>query len=131
MNRSTEPVFLMGDHGQAVIEVIGGVHQENFQCCQKPMGLLEATMTEGASEKHLPQVTVQGNEVRVCVGSAPHPMTKEHSIQWIYLQTEKGCQRRNLKPDEAAEVTFLVAGGDRPVAVSAYCNHHGFWKTEL
>ena len=32
MNRSTEPVFLMGDHGQAVIEVIGGVHQENFQC---------------------------------------------------------------------------------------------------
>ena len=58
-------------------------------------------------------------------------MTKEHSIQWIYLQTEKGCQRRNLKPDEAAQVTVIVADDDRPVAVYSYCNLHGFWKTEL
>lgn len=131
MNQNREPVFLMGDHGQAIVEVIGGIHQENFQCCQKPMGLLEATMTEGANEKHLPKVQVQGNKICVCVGSDPHPMTQEHSIQWIYLQTEKGCQRRNLEPGKAAEVTFLVAEDDKPVAIYAYCNLHGFWKTSI
>lgn len=131
MNQNQEPVFLMGDHGQAVIEVIGGIHQENFQCCGKPMGLLEPTTTEGLHEKHLPKVKVHGNKVCVQVGSAPHPMTREHSIQWIYLQTEKGCQRRNLEPDKPAEAEFLVAEDDHPVAVYSYCNLHGFWKTPL
>ena len=127
----SEPTFLIGEHGQAVIEVIGGPHQENFKCCDQPMGLLLANTTDGAKEKHLPKVKVKGNKVTVKVGENPHPMTGEHNIQWIYLQTEKGCQRRMLEPDKPAEAEFLVADDDKPVAVYSHCNLHGFWKTSL
>lgn len=131
MKSNGEPVFLVGEHGQAIIEVIGGPHQENFKCCDQPMGLLLANSTDGVKEKHVPVAEYKGNRVTVKVGENMHPMSSEHSIQWIYLQTEKGCQRRMLKPDEAAQAEFLVAEDDKPIAVYAYCNLHGFWKTEL
>lgn len=89
MKSNGEPVFLVGEHGQAIIEVIGGPHQENFKCCDQPMGLLLANETDGAKEKHKPQVTINGRRICVKVGENPHPMSSEHSIQWIYLQTEK------------------------------------------
>ena len=131
MKSNGEPIFLVGEHGQAIIEVIGGPHQENFKCCDQPMGLLLANETDGAKEKHLPQVTINGSKICVKIGEHPHPMSSEHNIQWIYLQTEKGCQRRMLEPDQPAEAEFLVAEDDKPVAVYSYCNLHGFWKTGL
>ena len=95
------------------------------------MGLLLANETDGAKEKHKPQVTINGRRICVKVGENPHPMSSEHSIQWIYLQTEKGCQRRMLEPDQPAEAEFWVAEDDKPVAVYSYCNLHDFWKTGL
>ncbi|MDO4325254.1 MAG: desulfoferrodoxin family protein [bacterium] len=126
-----EPVFLLGDEGKAIVELIGGVFRRDFTCAGKPMGPLRPTDTEGAGEKHLPRVHINGNEICVKVGEVPHPMDEAHSIQWIYLQTEKGSQRRMLKPGSPAEATFLVPEDDRAVAVYAYCDLHGFWKTEI
>ena len=57
-------------------------------------------------------------------------MAEEHSIQWIYLQTEKGGQRKALLPGEAPEAVFALAG-DKPVAAYAYCNLHGLWKAAV
>ena len=51
MKSNGEPIFLVGEHGQAIIEVIGGPHQENFKCCDQPMGLLLANETDGAKGK--------------------------------------------------------------------------------
>ena len=45
------------------------------------MQLLEAGVTDAAQEKHVPAVTVEGNLVKVSVGSVTHPMTAEHFIQ--------------------------------------------------
>ncbi|PNV61065.1 desulfoferrodoxin [Clostridium sp. chh4-2] len=99
-------------------------------CCGEPMEELTANTTEAAHEKHLPEVTVEGDTVSVKVGSVDHPMVPEHYIEWIYLQTEHGGQRKALNPGDAPTAVFCVAE-DKPVAVFAYCNLHGLWKTDL
>ncbi len=73
--------------------------------------------------------TVSGDMVTVSVGSTLHPMTEEHFIDWVYLQTTQGGQRKNVCRDGKPEVTFALSGGDKPVAVFAYCNLHGLWKS--
>ena len=57
-------------------------------------------------------------------------MESVHWIEWIQLETEQGSQRKYLKPGQAPRVRFLLEE-DKPLAVYAYCNLHGLWKTEL
>ena len=100
-------------------------------CCGEEMKLLEAGVTDAAVEKHVPAVTVDGNLVKVSVGSVTHPMTEEHYIPWVYLQTATGGQRKNLEPGSAPAVAFALTADEKPVAVYAYCNLHGLWKADL
>jgi len=99
-------------------------------CCGEPMTELAPNTVEAAREKHLPAVTVSGNTITVQVGSVPHPMTEEHHIAFVYVESERGGQRKALKPGEEPRCAFCFAD-DKPVAVYAYCNLHGLWKTEL
>lgn len=92
---------------------------------------LDPSKAEGAGEKHLPSVTVNGSAVKVEVGTVHHPMTEEHSIGWIYLETNHGGQVKFLSPDQEPVAEFSLTADDSPVAAYAYCNLHGFWKTEL
>lgn len=101
-----------------------------MMCCGQKMERLVPNTVEASAEKHLPVVSVEGDTVKVKVGSAAHPMSEEHMILWVYLQTENGGQRKTLSAGDAPEVSFAL-GGDRAVSVSAYCNLHGLWKTEL
>lgn len=101
-----------------------------MMCCGKPMEALEPNTVEASGEKHIPAVTVEDGAVHVMIGSVEHPMVDVHYIEWVYLQTENGGQRINLKPNQEPKVTFLL-GNEKPVAVYAYCNLHGLWKTEL
>ncbi len=102
-----------------------------LSCCGEHMMLLTENTEDASYEKHIPAVTVEGNRVKVNIGSEDHPMTEAHFIEWVYLQTEKGGQRRCLKPGDAPYTSFLVEEGDKPVKVSAYCNLHGLWIKEL
>ena len=99
-------------------------------CCGEPMEELKANTVDASLEKHVPAVTVEGDSVKVQVGSAVHPMLEEHHIEWISLELENGGSRKALAPGEAPEAVFHTAGV-KPVAVYAYCNLHGLWKTEL
>lgn len=101
-----------------------------LMCCGKKMTKLEAGTVEASREKHIPVVKREGNTVKVAVGSVEHPMTEEHSITWVYLQTCRGGQRKCLKPGEAPVVTFELAD-EEPIAVYAYCNLHGLWKADV
>lgn len=111
--------------------LIGMIHDSGVPivCCGEKMELLAPNTVEASAEKHLPVISVEGDTVRVAIGSASHPMLAEHWIEWIYLQTEKGGQRKCLAPGEAPEALFALAG-DKPVAAFAYCNIHGLWMTE-
>ena len=101
-----------------------------IMCCGAPMDELKANTEDAAQEKHVPAVTVEGNKVSVVVGDVEHPMLEEHFIQWIYLETENGGQRKALKPGDAPKAVFVVED-DKPVAVYEYCNLHGLWKKDL
>lgn len=98
-------------------------------CCGEPMGLLVAGSVDASKEKHVPIVKIDNTKVFVSVGSDEHPMTKEHHIEWIWLQTKNGSELKHLKPDEKPEVVFTKNDGEEVVRVYAYCNLHGLWKS--
>ena len=89
---------------------------------------LVAGSTDAAQEKHVPVVTKKCKTVKVDVGSVAHPMTEEHLIEWVALETEQGYQLKQLSAGSEPVCTFTLADGDKAVAVYAYCNLHGLWK---
>ena len=68
-------------------------------CCGQPLENLTANTVDASVEKHTPVVEVKGENIVVKVGSVEHPMTEEHYIEWIYLQTNKGEQFKYLLPN--------------------------------
>ncbi|MCL2013991.1 MAG: desulfoferrodoxin [Oscillospiraceae bacterium] len=99
-------------------------------CCGEKMTELVPNTVEASTEKHLPEVIVNGNNITVQIGSIPHPMEEKHNIAFIYVETERGGQRKCLKVGEEPKLTFTVSQ-DKPLAVYAYCNLHGLWKTVI
>ena len=87
-------------------------------------------ITDGAHEKHVPVIEINGRDVTVSVGSAAHPMMEEHFIMWIALETKQGAQRKPLNPGDEPKASFALAPGDEVVAAYEYCNLHGLWKAE-
>lgn len=101
-----------------------------MMCCGQKMTELVPGTSDGASEKHVPVYSVEGNKVIVEVGSVEHPMVEAHYIEWVAIETTNGAQRRILTPDMAPKAEFVLADGEEVVAVYAYCNLHGLWKAE-
>ena len=112
--------------------IIGVIHNAGvpMMCCGEKMQELIPGTVDAAAEKHVPVVTVEGNIVTVKVGEVEHPMVDEHFIQWVYLQTDRGGQRKCLKPGQKPEVKFALID-EVPVAVFEYCNLHGLWKADI
>jgi len=112
--------------------IIGMIHSSGVPvvCCGEPMQELIPNTQDASQEKHVPVITVTGDKVKVAIGSVAHPMVSEHYIQWIYLETEKGGQRKALAPGEAPEVAFAL-DDDKPLAAYAWCNLHGLWKADV
>ena len=125
-----EKKFFVCEHCGNIIKMIenSGV---SVVCCGHPMTEIKANTAEASVEKHLPVADANNGVVGVKVGSINHPMIKEHHIEWIYLETINGVQRKILKVDSQPETSFVLTEDDEPIAVYAYCNLHGLWKTEL
>ncbi len=98
-------------------------------CCGEKMTEIIPGTTDAAVEKHVPVYEVKDNIVTVSVGSVAHPMVEEHYIEWVALQTKFGNQRKALNPDDEPKACFALCEGDEVVAVYAYCNLHGLWKS--
>lgn len=118
------------EHCKNIVEMIqdSGVTPA---CCGKNMTELVPNTTDGALEKHVPVLSVDGRQVTVSVGSVEHPMLDDHYIQWILVETCCGVYRANLKPGEKPEAQFTLREGETVKAAYEYCNLHGLWKTEL
>ena len=97
-------------------------------CCGQKMTEIVPGTTEASQEKHIPVYQVEGNIVTVRVGAVDHPMTAEHLIEWVSLQTKQGNQRKILAPGQEPVVRFALCEGDEVEAVYAYCNLHGLWR---
>lgn len=98
-------------------------------CCGHAMVELKANTTDAATEKHVPFAEVKEKEIDVKVGSVAHPMTEEHLIEWIAVETRQGVKIKYLKAGDKPEEVFCNNGD--AVAVYAYCNLHGLWKADL
>lgn len=109
-------VAMVKDNGVAII------------CCGQKMNELVPGTTDASTEKHVPVYKVEGGKVFVTVGAVEHPMTEEHYIEWVSLQTKFGNQRKALTPGSKPEVCFSICEGDEVEAVYAYCNLHSLWK---
>ena len=100
-------------------------------CCGEEMQELVPNSTDAAGEKHVPVVTVSENKVTVAVGSVAHPMTEEHLISWIYLETNLGGHERFLTASDAPKAEFVLAEGEKALRAYEFCNLHGLWVAEV
>lgn len=97
-------------------------------CCGDLMSEIKENSTEAATEKHLPVLTRNGDVVTVDVSTVSHPMTPEHWITFIAIETEKGYQIKRLDPSQAPKASFVEE--EKVVKVYEYCNLHGLWVSE-
>ena len=122
-----EQKFYICSHCGNIIAKVKDVGVPVMCCGQKMKEIIPGT-SDGAQEKHIPVYQVEGNIVTVRVGAVDHPMTAEHLIEWVSLQTKQGNQRKILAPGQEPVVRFALCEGDEVEAVYAYCNLHGLWK---
>ena len=120
--------FFKCKHCGKIIAIVDGCDSCPTICCGEEMEELVPNTQDGAVEKHIPVFEVKDNLVHVKVGSVDHPMIEAHYIKWIVLVTDKGNQRKILKPGEAPEATFALLPGEHVVVVLEYCNLHGLYK---
>lgn len=100
-------------------------------CCGKDMKKLDNQTTDGALEKHVPFVEHLGTSHVVKIGSVPHPMQKEHYIQFIEVisKDKRFIKRKYLNPDEEPEMIIKCLEKD-DFNSREYCNIHGLYVKE-
>ena len=96
-------------------------------CCEEPMELLKENTEDEGREKHVPVIEKTETGIMVKVGSIPHPMEKEHYIEWIEIIADKKVYRKFLKPGDKPEAEFCIEA--EKVEAREYCNIHGLWKS--
>ncbi|MGI6545201.1 MAG: desulfoferrodoxin family protein [Fastidiosipilaceae bacterium] len=97
-------------------------------CCGEPMKELVAGTVDAAVEKHVPEVTRDGNNVHVQVGSVIHPMEDKHYIMFIMVKQGVRTYRVDLSPGQQPVADFVIEDG--PATVYEYCNLHGLWAAD-
>ena len=111
----------------AMVKVIEDCTCEDcgIKCCGEEMEKLIPNSVDASAEKHVPQIEKVEDEIFVKV---PHPMEKEHYIEWIAQVTDNKDEFIYLYPEGPAEVRFKNIPN---ATVYAYCNKHGLWKKEM
>ena len=101
------------------------------RCCGQEMECVRPNTVDVGAEKHMPVIRTADNAVHISVGSMPHPMTEEHFIEWIILQTNRGTYARRLMPDRSPKVCFRIQADEYPLRAYAWCNLHGLWMQNI
>lgn len=111
----------------AIMAIASGVAP---YCCGDEMEQLTANTKDTGHEKHLPYVEASDlHSIKIRIGEENHPMTDKHQIKFVCLETTLGLIIRYLNAGDEPEVCIHFDG--KPVAIYAYCNIHGMWKTEI
>jgi len=97
-------------------------------CCGKPMVLLEEkTAEQEGKEKHVPVVNIDGNKVKVSIGSVAHPMEDDHWIELVQLlKGDKIIAEKRLYPGQKPEIEFCIEDTEG-ITARELCNLHGLW----
>lgn len=95
-------------------------------CCNEDMLLQKERTDDEGKEKHVPVLEQTDNGMKVKIGAVPHPMTKEHHIEWIEMIKEDKAGKHFLDPNGSPETIFPLK--EEPKEIRCYCNLHGLWK---
>ena len=98
--------FYVCKHCGKVITILNNVNVPTI-CCGAPMEELKANTVDAAVEKHVPFVTTVGGEIIIKVGEEKHPMTKEHYISFVAIETNQGMFIHNFKPQMVGIGPFI------------------------
>lgn len=96
-------------------------------CCSRVMSKLLPGSTDGSVEKHVPSIMERDAEIIINIGVTDHPMTEEHYIQWIVLETNLGAHIKYLNSNDRPEAVFVLGPGEKLLNAYAFCNLHGLW----
>lgn len=94
-------------------------------CCNEEMKELKANSVDAAFEKHVPNIEINDNKIKIFVN---HVMEDDHYIEWIALESEKCLLVKKLKPNMEATVEFDFI---KDSCIYSYCNKHGLWKNDI
>jgi len=95
-------------------------------CCGQPMELLKEKTEDQSFEKHVPVIEKTLTNIKVKIGSIPHPMEESHYIEWIEAIVGKKAYRAFLKPGDKPEADFEIKTEEK-IKAREYCNIHGLW----
>ena len=115
-----------------IVEVVSEETTKLPNCCNQTMILLPEKTMDSSTEKHVPYIEVNGNEVIVRIGeNQEHPMQENHYINWIELIIDNSLiLRKQLKPGQLPETKFEITKF-KNLKAREYCNLHGLWINKL
>ena len=113
--------------GNFVEVVLSGAGE--LVCCNQPMVLQVPNTTDASGEKHVPFFVKQDDELEIRIGQATHPMTEEHYITFIEVNSkdERYVKRKYLYPGDEPEFTLKCYDVGNLTA-REFCNLHGLWE---
>lgn len=114
-----------------IIEVViagGG----ELVCCGQPMELLAAKTEDEGMEKHVPVVSIEGDRVKIKVGSVEHPMEETHYIALIeVLGDGEVIASYKPNPGEKPDAEFCIDNPEgHKITARELCNVHGLWESK-
>ena len=98
-----------------------------LSCCDTQMIELKANSVDAALEKHVPVVSEENGIVTVVCGEVIHPMTEEHYIEFMIIETNKVYSIKYLNPGDEPKCIFKLVDDEELISAYAYCNLHGLW----
>ena len=100
-------------------------------CCGAPMTEVIPGTRDAAVEKHVPILHQNGMDILIEVGQISHPMSPEHRILWIVLETNLGFHVHYLTARDSPSTTFRLDKYESIRGVYSACNLHGIWESVL
>ena len=115
-----------------IIEIIHA-GEGQLVCCSLPMEeLKEQNNDDEMNEKHVPIVTIEGENKTIRVGSIPHPMEKEHYVVFIEAISpdKRYLKRKYLYPNDEAKMDLKHNCAYDEFTARELCNIHGLWTSD-
>ena len=99
-------------------------------CCGEVMERLPLKTQDLGSEKHVPVIEKQGDEITIKIGSEPHPMENDHYVQFVeaIANDNKYLKRKYFNAGDEPILKFKCECKEG-ISAREYCNIHGLWGT--
>lgn len=120
--------FLVCEHCKNIVSLVRDCGVPIY-CCGEKMKEMENGVSGASKEKHVPVYEKENGKVSVSVGEISHPMTENHFIEWICLETDKAIQFKKLKPNMPPKAEFLIFEDEEIRKIYSFCNEHSLFNS--